>query len=650
MKASAVHYRARLIQLSSLIVAVGVTAFAVGANPPAGPTQPSPSAIHTPVPAPDAADYLPADTLAVARIGNLAQFKKSWRNSSFGAQVDDPALRKFFLGVAGKLSRITDGLGVSVTDLWQLVDGEFSLAAIKNQEGQLTVVAIADLGNEAAARALVQRLEKQLLAEGADLTRLELGSTQLRSWRRGGHRNLANVSFFIQGGRLVFGEDLQTLAETARRAQEGSRGNDSPPRPPAGGEGRGEGGHDRLSRNENFQHVMSRIAPGGDRSGFNWYVNPTAVVHTAMTANLGGASPPAELQQMLDAFGLDQVRGVGGTVWLGQGGMDSVSTTYGYLPTPVSGALKALTLPATVQRPPAWVKEDVSLYAQINWSVARFVETLRQVVDRSRGPGAFDQALGSLAVGADGTTLAQVAQTIDGPLHIASEIPQNASELLRQKTVFGFGIRDPKLLRGLLRQAAKTRNTSTELIGSADTIPGGIGSGNQQHPLSPQRGERAGVRGENAEMFRFRVNLSEALPGADLPPMELGILVTDQAVLFSPNADYLAATFGQDRSHVRPLADSPEYRRIASQFPERTSMISFERQDGRLEGLYEQLRSGLLNVGGIPGAAANPFDFDFKTLPPFTTMSRYLQTTGSFIVPEKDGFRIVNLALPPHEQ
>jgi hypothetical protein len=276
-------------------------------------------------------------------------------------------------------------------------------------------------------------------------------------------------------------------------------------------------------------------------------------------------------------------------------------------------------MPATAQRPPNWVKEDVSLYSQMNWSVAHFVETLRKVVDGSGGAGAFDRALGSLQVGADGTTLAQVAQTIDGPLHIAAEIPQNAAETLKQRVVFGFGIRDPNLLRGLLRQAAAGRHESTQKIGGA-------------------------------EMIRYRINISEAVPGAEnLPPLELGILVTDQEVLFSPNPDYLASTF-QDRGHLRPLADSPEYRRIASQFPERTSMISFERQDGRLEGLYEQLRSGLLNAAGIPGLTGGPVDFDFKALPPFSKMSRYLQTTGSFIVPEKDGFRIVNIALPPHER
>lgn len=598
MKTTASYFRRPCVQLWFLIFVLGVAPCPVAAGPGEEKAPASTSNDHASGAPRDAADYLPADTLAIARIGNLAQFRKSFENSSFGAQVADPALSKFFSSVSARLARLTDGLGIGVTDLWQLVDGEVSLGAIKNQAGQLRVVAVADLGTDAAAHAVVQRLEKQLEAEGADLTKLEVGSTELRSWQRRAHRNLANVSFFVRGSQVVFGQDLETLAETARRAQ--------------------VAGANNLGKNENFQHVLSRIAPRGDRSGFNWYVNPTAVVRAAVAANLAGDSPPEQLQQMIDAFGLDQVRGVGGTVWLGQGGMDSVSTTYGYVRTPVSGALKALTMPATAQRPPSWVKEDVSLYSQINWSVAHFVETLRTVVDGSRGAGAFDQALGSLQA-ADGTTLAQIAQTIDGPLHIAGEIPQNAAETLKQRVVFGFGIRDSKLLRGLLRQAAEGRHQSTEKIGAG-------------------------------EMIRFRVDVSEALPGAEkLPPLELGILVTDQAVLFSPNADYLAATF-QDRSSLRPLADSPEYQRIAAQFPERTSMISFERQDGRLEGLYEQLRGGLLNVAGIPGVTGGPVDFDFKALPPFTKMSRYLQTTGSFIVPEKDGFRIVNMALPPHER
>jgi hypothetical protein len=490
-----------------------------------------------------------------------------------------------------------------VTDLWRHVDGEFSLAAIKNSQGRLGVVAIADLGDEASANDLVARLEKQLESEEADLTTAELGPTQLRSWRRQGNRPVANVTFFVEGKCVVFGEDLETLAVTARRGKAADA--------------------ETLAGNQNFGHVMSRIAPGGDRSGINWYVNPAVLVETAASVYLPGGEAPDQLRTMIDSLGLDQVRGLGGTVWLGQGGMDSVSTTYGYVETPLSGPLRALALPATPQRPPDWVKEDVSLYAQINFSVARFVGTLREMVDGSRGAGAFDKSLGSLEVAADGTTLAEVAETIDGPLHIAAEIPENANQLLRQRAALGFGIRNPALVRGLLRSAARRGQITTEQIGGA-------------------------------ELVRFRIDLAQALPGAgpilaQESELEVAIAVTDDAVLVSPNFDYLAQTVG-GRSNLRPLAESPEYREIARQFPERTSMITFQRQDGRLEGLYEQLRAGLLGSMGLPGVAGGLTDFDFRSLPSFTAMSRYLQTTGSFIVPETDGFRIVSLALPPREQ
>jgi hypothetical protein len=66
--------------------------------------------------------------------------------------------------------------------------------------------------------------------------------------------------------------------------------------------------------------------------------------------------------------------------------------------------------------------------------------------------------------------------------------------------------------------------------------------------------------------------------------------------------------------------------------------------------LYEQLRSGSLGATGLPSVTGSLFEFDFSELPPFPAMSRYLQSTGSFIVPEEKGFRIVTFATPPREQ
>src|SRR5690606_3084543 len=114
-------------------------------------------------------------------------------------------------------------------------------------------------------------------------------------------------------------------------------------------------------------------------------------------------------QEMIDKLGLDQFRGFGGSFWLGRGGMDSVSSTYGYVETPVDGFWKALTLPASEQRPPAWVKDDVSIYSQINWSGDRFLQTMGELIDQTQGEGTFDNFVGSMHIGDSGMTVGELA-------------------------------------------------------------------------------------------------------------------------------------------------------------------------------------------------------------------------------------------------
>jgi len=297
--------------------------------------------------------------------------------------------------------------------------------------------------------------------------------------------------------------------------------------------------------------------------------------------------------------------------------MDSVSTTYGYIEASDNKTLiNALALPAVPQKPPEWVKDDVSLYTQMNWSPERFIETLEQIVDQTSGEGAFTETLGSIQLANGKTTVGELLEKIDGPVHVSAEVPQNASELLRQKAIFGFEVSDPDLIR--------------ELFFADDETVQNL---------------------ENARIKRLPVDVAAILPElGQLPDLEFGIALTEDAILFSPNADYLADTFGSAGNSKRPLSESPEYQQIAAKFPENTSVITYQRQDGRLEGLYEQLRSGMLGQGEIPSLAGGLLNFDFTTLPPFPEMSKYLQTTGGYIVPEQDGFRSVTFSLPPREQ
>lgn len=548
----------------------------------------------------DAARWMPRHTIAMARFADVDQFRQQWKQSSFGAQLDDPAFATFFQGVADRWRQASQGSDLDLIRLWQDIEGEFSLGVLPDESGGLSVVAVADLGSEQAAGQAIERMENNLKASSGEPTRVSVGETELTSWRRNRDGVTSRLSYFRSGNQIVFSDTLQTLAETARL---GSAAPASASKSTLGGD-------------DVFDHVMDRITPEGDSTGINWYVNPSGVIRAAAT-NMTGGAQPAAIAAMTQKLGLEQFKGFGGSFWLGQGGMDSVSSTYGYVDTPVDGFWKAFVMPATQQQPPNWVKDDVSIYSQVNWSGARFFDAVGELVDRAGGEGTWQRTVGTTKVGGTDMTVAEVAAQLSGPLHIAAKIPETAQQLTRQEAIFAMEINDTQAIRNLVAAiAAET---------AAEKLPGGT---------------------DQTDVYRMQLDTSQ-FPA--VPPLELAVTVTDKTLMFSPNAKYLQETL-QNADEGRPLSQSPSYQEIASQFPSQTAMITYQKQDGRIEGLYEQLRSGLIGGSGLPGLAGQLLNFDFQKLPPFPAMSRYLQSTGSFVVPREDGFQIVSFATPPREQ
>lgn len=541
-----------------------------------------------------AADWLPADTVAMAQIPNVAEFRRKFAASSFGAQANDPAFSRFFQSVLQSISQANDGLTLDLQQIWQQVDGELALGVAPDAEGRLSVIAVADFESSAAATQMIQRLEEQLKSEGASLTSVQLQSQTVQSWRRDSGRELESLSYVRDGDTVLFGDRLQTLAEIYTSAARNS-----------------------LSDDTTYRHVSQRVAGTGEQSGATWFVNPSAAVAAAVGAQLSAGAGDRAVGGMLDQVGLDQIRGLGGSWWLGQGGMDSVSTTYGYVDAEDPGLWEALRLPATPQTPPLWVRDNVSLYSQMNFSVERFAEAVKKVVDRTAGAGTYAKSIGAMRIGQSEMTVSELAQQLAGPVHIAAEIPENASDVTRQNVIVAIEVKDPQQMQSLIEQLATT-------AGAAESQ----------------------VNGQ--KIFELAMDsVAEEFPG--LPPLELAVTVSEGTLMLSPNKEYLKDTI-QRAGTGRSLAESPEYQRVAEQFPDQTSVINYQKQDARFEGLYEQLRSGALPSAGLPGIAGQLLNFDFSKLPEFSQMSRYLQTTGSFIVPEPDGFRVVSFGLPPGEQ
>ena len=558
---------------------------------------------------------LPSTTVAFATVPSAARFRTRWDRSSFGQMAADPAFGPFLDDVRSRLTTLSWTLGFDAQTLWTATDGELAVAAVRTDAGRFALVAVANVADDAAADRLLDRLTARLTAAGSEAASLEAGDRTFTSWTNARDRS-RTLAYYRDAGHIVFSDRMATLLDIAAR---------EPSESSAASASSSAAVTPSLAELPSYQSVRRQTQTAAGDASIRWYANPLLLVRTTISNEIGPAeaaaagSPAAVIEGLLAASGLGQLEGIGGLFDLPGGEIDSLTSTFGHLEGEPRGLVRALAMPASVQQPPRWVKDDVSLYSQMNWSPQRLLEVVREAVDATRGPGTFETSIASQPVAGD-LTVAELAAVLDGPIHVAAEVPQSASDLTRQATVFAIETAKGDEAERLLQQLAEA---------------GGL--------------ESREVAGHRVYAMELTVPVPEGSPLQAVRTPELAVTVAEGAILLSTSGAYLDRTLGRLDS-ARPLAESPQYREIASQFPRETSVINYQRQDARFAGLYEELRSGSLRAAGSVGLVASLAGFDFTKLPPFPAMSRYLQTTGGFAVPVEGGFRIVNFALSPREQ
>ncbi|MEE3284158.1 MAG: hypothetical protein VX311_06210, partial [Planctomycetota bacterium] len=100
---------------------------------------------------------------------------------------------------------------------------------------------------------------------------------------------------------------------------------------------------------------------------------------------------------------------------------------------------------------------------------------------------------------------------------------------------------------------------------------------------------------------------------------------------------------------VEPLSGSADYKRMATFFPAQASSIGYSKGNAQIGSVYQLIRSGNFPPSppgaGFPGAdAQGPVAIDFKKLPPFTVIEKYLLSSGSYIIPDKNGAVMVTFS------
>jgi hypothetical protein len=537
--------------------------------------------------------FLPKRTVAFAKIPNAVEFRRRWDQSSFGAIQRDPAFTPFFSDLerqlderAGRMKRAT---GVGIKDLWLSLQGEIALAVVHSPNG-FSVVGIAEIGKDEPSAARAQALlEAALTAHGAVGVHLNAGDVDVLSWSAGAEPDKMNLSYFRRGRHLVAGFDLSTVLTLAAKTNSSTG--------------------DSLAANPVYQYILEQTRASSGDPAVQWFVDPIGGLEAALDLNLQGNPNRDLITGLLRKAGIDKFKGIGGSIELASAFADNITRTFGYVEPPADGLLAAFRLPATHQVPPPWVPADVNFYLQANWSGPRFYRAIADFFDSYQGAGAFRSLVGSGRLPNSQATFEDCLNQMVGPVHIVASFPRSTGDLLKQPAVVAIGVADPKKADEMLRSIAESAGASAQLVGGVRT-------------------------------YTLRLGLPGS-PGA----IEIGASIDQGSLMLSTNTQYLGSLLSS-RPKRRSLSQSQAYRQATGEFPEKTSMLSYQRQDRRFEGLYEAIRGGKFQLP-LYGAIGTGLGLDFSKLPPAQAISNYLQNSSSFIEPADKGFRMMEIGYRP---
>ncbi|MGE3313711.1 MAG: DUF3352 domain-containing protein [Planctomycetaceae bacterium] len=555
---------------------------------------------------------LPPNTYAYLSIPNVPELKSRFNQTQYGKLREDDAFEDFFEDVAKKIEefsgQVEEKVGLKLDDLLAVPAGELSIAVVQPQGKSIGGVAILDFGkNEESVNKVLDSAAKAAEEDGAKKSEKEIDGTKVIVFdfpkeeadddgnaddekKEDGDAKAAapgrQMVYFIRDSHLVVGTDVAVIESVLERWD----GKNS----------------QTLAANTAFAYIQENSRSGSAQPALTWFVNPLDLLRAVIAMSSEANPQAAMVLGFLPALGVNNFKAVGGSMDLATAEYDSVSKTIMFIEQPTTGILNVFQFPATEQAPPSWVTDDTSSYFAFNWDVPGAYGAVEALFDTFQGPGAFAGLIDGMA--GQGPKLHVKKDIIDqltGQMHVASDSP-DADDPQKQRFLFAVDVKDEAKIKEVLDKVAKSE----------------------------------GFPGETREFHGSTIYEVDApTPGG--APNKMGICVANGHLLISNDVTRVDQLLLADKDR-KPLSSSPDYQKIAKNFPSKTSMLGFQRQDVQMRALYEMIRSGEQGqqIEGI----------DFKKLPPFEALQKYLSATGSYAVPDKNGALFVNFSLKPESK
>lgn len=570
---------------------------------------------------------LPADVLLYFSIHDMSECKAKFGGTQFGKLLKDESMADFMGQFGAPLEEVSkqveEKTGVTLKDILAIPTGEVSIALIQSEQSPVSVVLSLNYGeNEENVKKLIDKAIAEAKEAGGSTSEEEVDgttvitvappkpegeeSTEGDAAGAGIEASFKSVSYALKDSTLLVSNQnsaLKGLLERWKGAESGT-----------------------LSSAPAYKSVMAKCTPkGDDPAEITWFVDPMGI--TKSVISLGSAENPqlGMVMGFLPVLGLDQLKGIGGAMNMGEGDFDNVTRTFISLDKPSRGAMRLFTMPAIEQSPAKWIHDESTMFMSLNWDLQEAYKAAEELTNTFMGEGALGKMVEDLAENEEGPKIhikKDVIDQISGKITIAGDVTEDEDDS-QERYVVALELTNEGTFKKVLAKLAKlpgfpgeVREFEGHTIYDIDL--GGAG-GEMEEEESEDQSLKTLADDEKEE------SEEDEEEEAGLSP---AIAIGRKSLFIGSDVEQIEEILrGKDEDS---LAESDVFKKVSKYFPAKVSSMSFQRADAQVKAALEALKSGQLDA--VVGDK-----IDLSKLPDFESISKYFTPTGGFVRPDEEG-------------
>ncbi len=392
---------------------------------------------------------LPKDTYLYISMPSVESFKEAMMASSAGRLWADPALDEFkeevktaFASEASEaLTQIHESLGLSLEELVQIPSGEVTIAISKAPPNKLGAIIIVDYGqNESQVQGLLEKAKAALGGvEELESANIEHGGTEIVMYNVKApvakQTPLAKeFGWFLKDERLVI-SNSSNLMKLVIDGWDGSS-------------------EKSLKTNSVYSYIMEKCESEPGASLMTTYVDPIGLISALQsTGSLGPAGAQAGIAiGFLPVLGLNQLKGIGSVAEVGGEKFEGVSRSFAYCEQPPMALMQVFQLAPVDPKPPAWVKENASVWAATHWKIDEAYTAIVSLIDGFQGEGFTEGQIDNLATQGPGIHIKNdIVDQLTGVMQVAMAPPEGEDSEV-DDVLIAIGVKDTEAFAGVLNK------------------------------------------------------------------------------------------------------------------------------------------------------------------------------------------------------